>query len=173
MDRCSFVERLARASEFCREFTKEFVCDALPDAFTYFVVLNQSYDANALHESEVTFPDDPQKHGGCVGPLNTDDVASLLWRDDKVPEWIDISVWGIDRHNTCFELLCCGRFTDREELLYYTWNSWKDLPVAPFGVKGPRYPQRLALAALDGAIVEKFWLVESRPDFPMGHTSTP
>lgn len=171
MDRCSFADRLARASEFCREFTTKFVCDALPDALKYHVLLNQSYDANPLREGEVTFPDDLRTHESVVGPLDADDVASLLWRDGKVPEWIDISVWGTDRQNTYFELLCCGRFTDREELLYYTWSTWRDLPVAPFGVKGPRYPKHLAVSALDGEDIGTFSLAESRPDFLLRQAS--
>jgi hypothetical protein len=167
MDNRSFVDRLARASEFCREFTRQFVCDALPEASEYFVALNQSYDGNPLRAGEVTFPDDPQRHGECVGPIDATVVASLLWREGKVPEWIDIWVWGTDQQNTYFKLICCGRFTDREELLYYSWNSWNELPVAPFGVKGPAYPQRLALEAPGGKAVEKYWLIESRPDFPL------
>ena len=156
MDRSSFVRRLARASELSHGFAKDFVLDVLPDAFKYFVRLNQSYDGNPLREGEVTFPDDVQKHGCCVGPVDADKVACLLWREGKVPEWIDISVWGTDQQNTYFELLCCGRFTAREDLLYYRWNNSKDLPVAPFGVKGPRYPPRLARAALKEQVVEKY-----------------
>ena len=167
MERRSFLDRLERASAFCRAFTADFVFDALPSTCKYVVCLNRSYDGNPLREGEITFPDDLQKHGDRIGPIDADDVASLLWREGKVPEWIDISVGRSDERNTYFELLCCGRFTDREGLLYYTWNSWENLPVAPFGVKGPAYPPRLALAALKEQVVEKYWLCESRSDFPL------
>jgi hypothetical protein len=38
-------------------------------------------------------------------------VVSLLWRDGKVPVWIDVIPWEAGEHATYFELMCCGRFT--------------------------------------------------------------
>jgi hypothetical protein len=74
-----------------------------------------------------------------------------------VPEWIDISVWEADEHATYFELMCCGRFTAQSERLYYNWTD-----VPPFGIKGPAYPARLAISAVNGDPIEKFSLAESR-----------
>jgi hypothetical protein len=165
VDRSAFVERLARASEFCVEFTGNFVLDVLPDDFKYFVFLNQSYDAGRLRDGLVTFPDNRTKYPNPNGPIDADRVASVIWREGMVPQWIDISVWGTDQEITYFRLLCAGRFTAREELLYYTWNSWRELPVAPFGVKGP-CPSRLPLAPTCGEVIEKFTLAEAHPDFP-------
>jgi hypothetical protein len=84
-------------------------------------------------------------------------VVSVLWRDGLVPQWIDISVWDADERATYFELICAGRFMAETHRLYY---SWTDVP--PFGVKGPVYPTRVALAALNGAAIEKYSLAESR-----------
>jgi hypothetical protein len=108
-------------------------------------------------DGEVVFPDDVQKHGKRVGPLTAEAVVSLLWRDQMVPEWIDISVWEADQHTTYFELMCCGRFTAESQRLYYIWND-----VPPFGIKGPVYPARIAISAMEGVPVEKFSLAESR-----------
>jgi hypothetical protein len=161
MDRDEFLAQLARASERCREFTTRFVTDVLPGACAYWVVLNCSYDGD-LGPDEVVFPDDVEKHGSRVGPLDAEGVVSLLWRNRMVPEWIDISVWEADLHTTRFELTCCGRFTSQSQLLYYHWTD-----SAPFGIKGPAYPPRLSTAAMHGEAVEKFSLAESRGDEPV------
>ena len=120
-----------------REFAARFVSNALPDSFRYLVRLNQSFDGNELKPGERIFPDDITLHGECVGPLSLDGAVSLLFRDGLVPEWIDISVESVDGKHTDFELLCCGRFTADESLLYY-----RDSGVAPFGCKSPPIPPR-------------------------------
>ena len=157
MDREVFFDHLLRASEHCREFTTQFVIDSLPSAYAFWVMLNCSYDRGPLRDDEIVFPDDVRDHGKRVGPLTADAVASLLWRDRMVPEWIDISVWEADERATYFELICCGRFTAESQRLYYNWT---DIP--PFGVKGPAYPARLAIPAVKGDPIEKFSLAESR-----------
>jgi hypothetical protein len=157
MDREVFLDHLLRASERCREFTTQFVVDSLPGTYAFWVMLNYSHDGNPLRDDEIVFPDDVRNHGNRVGPLTADAVASLLWRDRMVPEWIDISVWEADEHATYFEMMCCGRFTAKPERLYYNWTD-----VPPFGVKGPAYPARLAISAVNGEPVEKFSLAESR-----------
>ncbi len=157
MDREVFRDHLLRASERCREFATQFVVDSLPSTYAFWVMLNCSYDRNPLRDDEIVFPEDVRRHGGRVGPLATDAVVSLLWRDGKVPEWIDVTPWEADEHVTYFELTCCGRFTAESQRLYYNWTD-----VPPFGVKGPIYPPRLAISAVKGDPVEKFSLVESR-----------
>jgi hypothetical protein len=158
MNRDLFMDRLLRASERCRDFTTQFVTDLLPSTYEFWVLLNSSYDAD-LGPDEVVFPNDVQKYGSRVGPLDAEGVISLLWRDRMVPEWIDMSVWAADEHTTYFELTCCGRFTSQSRILYYDWTNF-----APFGIKGPAYPGRLAFAATQGEPVEKFSLAESRGD---------
>lgn len=156
MDRALFLDRLLRASESCRAFTARYVTDKLPSGCLYWVNLNCSYDKNPLRPGEVTFPDDVQQHGPRVGPLSPGEVASLLWRDRMVPEWIDVSVWEVDEHVTYFRLMCCGRFTGEDQLLYYHWNG-----VAPFGIKSPVIPPRIKLSALTSEPLETFSLAEA------------
>jgi hypothetical protein len=151
------LDHLVNASEFCREFTARFVVDTLPARSRFVVFLNCSYDGNALKNGEFVFPDDVLKYGQRIGPLEASEVVSLLWRDQMVPEWIDISVCDADEQFTYFGLKCCGRFTSQDQLLYYTWTD-----VAPFGVKGPSYPKELVMAVLDGKQIPKFTLAESR-----------
>jgi hypothetical protein len=167
MDRELFLDHLLRASERTREFAAQFVLDSLPNAYAFWVLLNCSYDRNPLVGDEIVFPDDVQKHGKRVGPLTADAVASLLWRDHKVPEWIDLLVWEADQDVTYFELICCGRFTAESQRLYYRWT---DIP--PFGVRGPVYPARIAISAMKGDPVEKFSLAESRQHVLLGRGSS-
>jgi len=156
MERDVFLDRLLHASAICREFTTEIVVDSLPTTYVFCVELNCSHDMKPLPDGLVVFPDDVHKHGRSVGPLTADAVVSLLWRNRMVPQWIDISVWDAGGHKTCFELMCCGRFTTESERLYYRWTD-----VPPFGVKSPVYPMGVAMAA-DGKPVEKFSLAKSR-----------
>jgi len=157
MERALFLDHLLRASARCREFTTEFVVDSLPATYAFWVMLNCSYDLNPLADGLVVFPDDVREHGKRVGPLTADAAVSLLWRDQMVPQWIDISVWDADVHLTYFELMCCGRFSAESQQLYYRWT---DIP--PFGVKGPAYPMGVAMAAIKGDPIEKFNLADSR-----------
>jgi len=163
MNREVFLDHLLRASELGRELAARFVRDALPNAYAFWVLLNCSYDRKPVVGDKVVFPDDVQKHGERVGPLTADAVVSLLWRDHRVPEWIDISVWKADQHVTFFELLCCGRFSAESQRLYYRGTS-----VSPFGVKGPVVPARTAISASNGLPIEKYTLAESRPTILRG-----
>jgi hypothetical protein len=113
------------------------VRNALPDSFLYTVHLNQSYDGNSLEPGEHVFPDDIARYGATVGPFNDSSVVDLLWRDGLVPEWIDISVERADSDHTHFSLLCCGRFADSPDHLYYSQTD-----CCPFGVKSPVLPPR-------------------------------
>ncbi len=130
-----FREHLINATKHSYECAKKFVHNHLPDSFIYIVHLNQSYDGNPLEPGEHTFPDDVAQHGKRVGPVTSERVVELLWRDGLVPEWIDIAVTRTDGTHTFMELLCCGRFTDREEHLYYSKTD-----VCPFGCKSPYMP---------------------------------
>ena|SRR5579864_6551210 len=160
MDREVFLDHLLRASESSRKFAERYVTDTLPSGRAYLVNLNCSYDKK-LRSGEVTFPSDVQQHGARVGPLSEEEVVSLLWRDRMVPEWIDVSVWNVDEHDTHFRLICCGRFTSQDQFLYYHRNE-----VAPFGIKSPELPPRVTLSALTNEPIEKFSLAESRGQTP-------
>ena len=57
--------------------------------------------------------------------------------EDAVPEWVDIPVIHATDRNTILSLVCCGRFTKDESLLYYREGG-----VSPFGIKSPPFPPR-------------------------------
>ena len=131
----TFQERLLKATGYSVNVARRHVNNVLPERIRYMVRLNQSYDGNPLTMGEHVFPNDALSLDERVGPLTTEEVVELLWRDGIVPEWIDISVFRADAEITFLELLCCGRYTDRDDLLYYL-----DGGVGPFGIKSPSLP---------------------------------
>ena len=58
-----------------------------------------------------------------------------LWRDGRIPEWIDITPYEVDGSFLYSELRCCGRFTDEETHLYHKQEGYP-----PFHVSGPIVP---------------------------------
>jgi hypothetical protein len=135
MQKDAFRKHLIVATGHSLECARKCVRDYLPEVFCYVVHLNESYDGNPLRPGERVYPDDKIRHGDPVGRLSAEQVVELLWRDDLVPEWIDISVDRVDGVSTILQLLCCGRFTDRAELLYYAADD-----ACPFGIKSPLFP---------------------------------
>ena len=135
MDRNTFEERLQLAAQQALKFAREFVREKLPDEMVFLVYPNQSCDHHPRVGDEVIYPGDSLPLGQYHGPWPSEQVIGFLWRNGKVPEWIDISVQGMGDDVTEMALLCCGRFTAQEELLYYP-----DRETRPFAVKSPTIP---------------------------------
>jgi hypothetical protein len=135
VDRSTFETRLWMASQQAVQFARQYVCEVLPDDVVFLVYPNQSCDDNPRVGDEAVFPDESLPEGRYHGPWQVDEVLSFLWRDGKVPEWIDISVKGVSTHHTVVRLRCCGRFTGQGDLLYHRNGG-----VPPFSVKSPYLP---------------------------------
>ncbi len=135
MDRSTFMTRLGKAAQHAVQFARRFVREALPDDVVFRVYPNRSYDGNPRVGDEVVFPDESLPEGRCHGPWRIDEVLNFLWRDGKVPEWIDISVQGVEAGHSVVALHCCGRFTGQEDLLYH-----QNRGMPPFSVKSPDLP---------------------------------
>lgn len=136
MDRELFASRFRSATEHARVFGQRFVIEELPERPCFHVVLNASYDGNPLHADEHVFPEDGSVENQlAIGRCSEHEVIELLWRDGLVPEWIDVSVVGRLVDATLIEVLCCGRFTANDELLYHVQGG-----MPPFHVLGPTLP---------------------------------
>ncbi|MDI3285785.1 hypothetical protein [Polyangium sp. 15x6] len=120
MDRATFASRLDSASRRARDFARELVVEPLPDEIRFDVVLDASYDKNPLHPDEFVFPDDGERfsRSDLMG-LDAATVIDVLFRDGKVPEWINLAVTHEGGGRTFVEVLCCGRFTANESLFYH------------------------------------------------------
>ncbi|HWS36946.1 MAG TPA: hypothetical protein VN408_29920 [Actinoplanes sp.] len=100
MDRILFTERLRHATEAARKLAAPSLVEQLPPALILLVRLNMSY-------GERHFPADE----GRVQRLSAEQAADLLWRDGRVPEWIDVAVTSENGTATIVELTCCGRYS--------------------------------------------------------------
>lgn len=136
MDRPTFAARLHAAAAAARDFARKFVCESLPDPLRFRVRLNSSYDGNPLVGDEVVYPDD----GGfdrafALHDIDADTVVDTLWRDGRVPEWINLSVIGERGAATLIEVLACGRYSALPEYLYHETEGYP-----PFHVLSPTLP---------------------------------
>ncbi|MEO0413471.1 MAG: hypothetical protein AAF226_00805 [Verrucomicrobiota bacterium] len=136
------------AAAFCSwRFASTMIKQKLPPNFIYSVTLNASYDGHR-EQDEVIFPEDDFR---VIFDLDIQSVVSLLVRNERVPQWIDISVCSCDRQNSYLHLLCCGRYhSDDDRLSYHAQGS------QPFGIKGPQLPH--GCLNDDGRISRRFKL---------------
>lgn len=135
MDRNIFQNRLTEASERAVSWARHHVINPLPSSYLYLLFPNQSYDGNPPEADEEIFPEESLPFRKYLGPLNFEQVIDYLWRNGKVPEWIDVSVQACDSHYSYLQLLCCGRFTALDEKLYHRLEGRQ-----PFHVVSPNLP---------------------------------
>ena len=137
MDKKIFHQNFIMAIEFVIPFSQKFVINLLPSNCLSLLYPNASYDGNPLVGDEQTFPEDSLHEGQeYVGPLTHLEGIEFLWRNGKVPEWINVAVSRYDEEFTYLELMCCGRFTAGMGL-YHTREGYP-----PFHVLGPNLPPR-------------------------------
>jgi hypothetical protein len=136
MDRDTFETRLRAAAQQALDFARQYVRQALPDDVALLIFPNQSYDDNPRVGDEVVFPGDSLPDGEYHGPWSVEEAVAFLWRDGKVPEWVDTAVRAENGRQTLVALRCCGRFTAQEELLYHRYAGG----VPPFSIKSPVLP---------------------------------
>ena len=131
MTDADFRVMLIASSFIAVRFGQQFVTQKLPFEFRYQAHLNYSCDDHATQD-DVLYPED---EGRVVWCDSEDDVVTLLSRNDRCPQWIDIAVSRIGDTFTELQLLCCGRFTNDRNKMYYS-----DRGTGPFGIKSPNLP---------------------------------
>ncbi len=131
MTRSEFMSLLAKATTASVDFARRYVENDLPESVRFHVFLNQSHDGNAKADERVYSEDDRREFPS----VTSDEVADVLLRDGRCPEWIDVAVEAEGRDYTLLRLLCCGRYTADEARMYYTQQG-----TGPFGIKSPNLP---------------------------------
>lgn len=126
-----FEKNLVLAARSALEFARTLVVNELPNMIRYVLLLNVSYNDNQLDEDEFVFNEESLSQEF----TESHDVAELLWRDGKVPEWINVSVVSETEEFTNIKLECCGRFTSNPKYIYHAKEG-----MAPFHVLGPPIP---------------------------------
>jgi hypothetical protein len=151
VDRNTFEAQLREAGRRVLLFAREHVRQPLPDEVAFRVYPNQSCDDNPRVGDEAVFPNESLPEGGFLGPWSAAEVVGFLWRDGKVPEWIDAAVESEDGRRSLVGLRCCGRFTASEELLYHRPGG-----LAPFSIKSPVLPPGWESVAASGRF-DLYW----------------
>jgi hypothetical protein len=143
-----FASLLETSTAEAIAFARSMVFDELPANYTYRVFPNQSYDGHR-EPDDVVYPNDSLDDMHDFIEMGRDDCIRYLYRDGRVPQWIDISVGAVDYDFTYIYLRCCGRFTAHDERLYY-----KRFDRGPFGIKSPAIPPHIDLENRN----TKFWI---------------
>ena len=100
------------------------IAEDLPERLVFRVRLNQSYDGHAPRPGEVRFPaDSAPDRAVALHRCDAATVVAELWRDGRVPEWINVTVVDETGAETVVEVVCCGRFTDDDARLYHAWEG--------------------------------------------------
>jgi hypothetical protein len=131
MTKSEFKILINGASFVSFKVAKQFLKNTLVPEFRYDVYLNISHDDPSLTQFDI-YPEDSER---VESGLTDEEVCNLLYRNGKVPVWIDISVYKTDKKITVFKLLCAGRYSDVKEELYYQKGG-----TGPFGIKSPALP---------------------------------
>ena len=135
LSREQFVQHLGLGIAAVRSNITRFCWNDLPSGDRYFIILNSSYDGNPLAPGEHVFPDHDVPQADARVPRSAEEVVERLWRDGKIPEWIDITPYEVGDGFLYSELRCCGRFTDDEGHLYHKREGYP-----PFHIFGPILP---------------------------------
>jgi hypothetical protein len=136
VDRILFAERLHESGLLARDFARTRIREPLPDDLRFRVHLNGSYDGNPRVGDEVVYPEDSAFDEALrLNEVTEDQVLATLWRDGRVPEWVNLSVAGETGAATLIDVVSCGRFTEDEGLLYHAHEG-----RPPFHVLGPALP---------------------------------
>jgi len=131
MTKQEFLILINGASFVSFKIAQQYLKNKLIPEFRYDVHLNVSNDDPELTQFD-TYPEDNER---VETGLTDKQVRDLLYRNGKVPVWIDIAVHKSDRQITTFKLLCAGRYSDDKKEYYYQQGG-----TGPFGIKSPNLP---------------------------------
>ncbi|MFH6995211.1 hypothetical protein [Flavobacterium sp. FlaQc-48] len=111
MKKEDFKINLAKALDGLIDFTQEMVTNKLPNQYKFMIKTNCSYDGNELENDEEVYPDDKIDETSSINPATESAVIDYLWRNGKVPKWINVQVEKCDDNFSYIKLECCGRFS--------------------------------------------------------------
>ncbi|MFD2566934.1 hypothetical protein [Pseudotenacibaculum haliotis] len=118
MTKEEFLFRLQGASFLAMKFAENYVKNKLYTEFRYDVTLIE-----------------PENRSKEFSEIKENEAVDLIFKEGKVPTWIDISVSKVTKKETIINLLCSKDYSKKKEDLYYTEGGSK-----PFGIKSPNLP---------------------------------
>jgi len=120
ISREGFRENLISSAQYALEFARSLVVNRLPSELHY--TISETASDN-FHENESYIFLDAEK------------VVEYLWRDGKVPEWVNVFVISANERSTLIKLDCCRRYSNDIKDMYHAREG-----RAPFHVLGPPAP---------------------------------
>lgn len=131
MDKEEFTKNFQSSLEKLIDFTQEMVINTLPKNLRFIILTNCFYDGNELELDEEVYPEDKTNRNSSINPTDERQVVEYLWRDGKIPEWINVQVDSCDENYTYISLECCGRYTSKKELMYHIERFPPFNPLSP------------------------------------------
>jgi len=131
MTKEDFLFHLQGASYVALKFAEGYVKNKLVTDFKCNVILTVAGNIIGAKQFEIY----PEEKDIIELDLTDNEVVDLLYRNNKIPIWIDINVLKSSRKSTTFNLLCSGKYSDDKNDYYYNQNGSR-----PFGVKSPKFP---------------------------------
>lgn len=119
MDNKKFTHHLDEATKRLIEFTKTNCFNYFSDNYKYMITPNSrtvAEDDEHLNQKEISVLTSWNK---CEGQLLTaNQVVELLHHDNKVPVWVDASVYEARTDLTIIDLFCSRRLRAESELMH-------------------------------------------------------
>jgi len=131
MKREEFFFQLQKATNKAAEFAEEYIINDVVRNFKYNVTLISPLKIKETNGTKEHIEQEPEKKFG----VDIHKAVELIYRDGKVPRWIDINVIKTKRRVTIVKLVCSRDYSGKKEDLYYTLNG-----TEPFGIKSPLLP---------------------------------
>jgi len=147
MDKEKFRQQLDTATKQVIEWTRQICINELVDNYRYILIPSvRTYDKH-LSSKEHQVLTIWNKNANIL--LNADEVVELLVHDDKVPLWINITVFEAREKITAIELLCSRRLRNDEELYHKQ-------EVPPFHILGPPIPPEISFSKSENDKIVKY-----------------
>lgn len=145
MDRSTFQNHLLTVTQIVLEHTPELVVNALPREVRYLLFACDTDEQALLQHDELADGSmlrfsrpDWYRDRAWGGPKVAAEVVSFLWREGRVPVWVNLYAYAADAHTTYLKVVWSGDFTDHDSHLYY--RDWNEPPTPPFVGGGPPLP---------------------------------
>jgi len=132
MKKEEYIDRFDKASNFCRDFTLQFIEEHLPEKINFNIEWHSPKDA----EGKRKFLGGRLVSEGDLKQIEYAKARKMLWIDGKIPQWINMNIDDYDEEYTTITIRCCGRLTNQEECLYHESEG-----NPPFHILGPALPE--------------------------------
>lgn len=139
MDKVTFREHLDRATIMLAEFTKTLCYNDIAENYKYRITPNTTTvnkDDEHLTEGEITVLNIWNKYKNET--MTADRIVDLLHHDNKVPVWINTTIYEARLDLTIIDLFCSRRLRDDNELYHQG-------QIMPFHLQVPIPPDQLKI----------------------------